>query len=185
MKKPILLLALMLTSTLAFGQMQKGDIQLSGNLNISKVKNTGNESNFFRVAPQASLFLSETTSLGVSLGYSSQKTGIGLNEQKTDLFTYGVFARFYKSMGDKFYFFLQPAITLGSGDINGTDLTNFSVNVTPGLAYFVSEKIALELNLGGLFYTSQDINQNINTENYGFNFNLSSLTLGASILLRK
>lgn len=185
MKKITLLFALMLMSTIAFGQIQKGDIQLSGNLNITKNKNTSVESSFFRVAPQASLFLSETTSLGVSLGYSSQKVGTGINEQKTDIFTYGVFARFYKSMGDKFYLFLQPAVNFGSGDINGTDLTNFSVSVAPGLAYFVSEKVAVEMNFGGLFYTSQDLDQTINTENYGLNFNLSNITVGASILLRK
>lgn len=171
-------------STLAFGQIQKGDIRIGGNLSISKSDNAGFDVNRFSFIPQASLFLSENTSLGLTLGYTSLTTGSGVNEQKSDQFSYGVFARFYKSMGEKFYLFLQPGITLANGDVNGTDLSSFSFNLTPGLAYFVSEKIALEMNAGGLFYTSQDVG-GVDSDNYGLNINLTQFTVGASIFLRK
>ena len=174
----------MLMTSAAFGQIQKGDVRIGGNLSISKSENPGFEANRFSLNPNASFFISEQTSLGITLGFSNQKTNNGGTEQKTDQFAYGVFARFYKSMGDKFYVYLQPGITLADGDVNGTDFSSFSFNVTPGLAYFVSEKIALEMGLGGFFYTSQDVG-GVDSDNYGFNINLTGFTLGASFFLRK
>jgi len=181
MKKPILLIALLFMSTLAFGQIQKGDVRLGGSLSLSKSDfNNGSDAKSFAISPQASLFLSETTSLGLALGYSSRE----INGQDSNLFTYGAFARFYRNMGEKFYLYLQPGITLGTGDSNGTDLSTFGFSVTPGIAYFLSDKIALDMNVGGFFYNSQDLG-GVDTNNYAFNLNLTSFTMGASIFLRK
>lgn len=181
MKKTLLLFAMVLVSTMAFGQIQKGDIRLGGNLSLSKSDfNNGSNGTRFAISPQASLFLSETASLGLALGYSNQK----INGQESDLFTYGAFARFYRSMGEKFYLYLQPGITLGTGNSSGTDISTFGFNATPGIAYFLSDKFSVDMNIGGFFYNSQDTG-GADTKNYGFNFNLSGFTLGASIFLRK
>lgn len=184
MKKTLLLFAMVLVSTVAFGQIQKGDIQLGGNLSITNSDLGGIETSRFSIAPRASLFISENTSLGLTLGYASQTLGSGVNEQKSDQFQYGAFARFYKNIADNFYVFLQPGISFANGDSNGNDLSLFSFNLTPALAYFVSEKIALEMNVGGLFYNRQKIGGG-SSDAYGLNINLTGFTIGASILLRK
>ncbi|MFY0591113.1 outer membrane beta-barrel protein [Roseivirga sp.] len=184
MKKSVLLLSLMFFSSLAFGQIQKGDVRLGGSFLYNKTDNDFLETSNFQVNPQASLFLSETTSLGLTVGYGRQKNENGGGIVESDQVNFGVFARFYRSMGEKFYLYLQPGINYSSGDINGGDFSSFGLNVVPGVAYFLSDKFALDANIGGLFYNNQDVGGN-DTNNFGLNFNLSGFTLGASIFLRK
>lgn len=180
MKKSILLLAMVLMSTVAYGQIQKGDVQLGGNLSYISSETGNFETNTFSITPRASLFISENTSLGLTLGFTNQK----INQTESNLFTYGAFARFYKNIAENFYVFLQPGITFANGESNGNDTSQFSFNLTPALAYFVSEKIALEMNVGGLFYNRQET-ASVDSNSYGLNINLTGLTVGASILLRK
>lgn len=187
MKKTTLLFSMMLMSTLAFGQIQKGDIQLGGGLNYSKLESNGFEATNFRLTPNAALFLSDKTSLGLTIGYQDQSNG----STESNQFLYGVYARFHKNVSDKFYLFLQPDITLGTG--TGTapitnqevDVNSFNFNLAPGIMYFLSEKVALEMSMGGIFYRNTETEGVNEVDQYGLNFNLSSLTLGASIYLRK
>ncbi|OEJ99787.1 outer membrane beta-barrel protein [Roseivirga misakiensis] len=184
MKKSVLLLTLMFFGTVAFGQIQKGDVRLGGNFLYNKTDNDVFETSNFQINPQASLFLSETTSVGLTIGYNRQKNENPGGVIESDQFNYGAFARFYRSMGERFYLFLQPGINFSSGDANGTDFSSFGINVIPGVAYFLSDKFAVDANIGGIFYNSQDTN-GTDSNNFGLNLNLSGFTLGASIFLRK
>lgn len=193
MRKTVLLFASVFISTLAFAQTQKGDIQLSGTLNYSKVE-TGNtiETSSFQLTPRAGFFLSDNTSIGVILGYSSQKNETGITEQKTDLFQFGVYSRFYKPVVDKLFFFLEPSILFGTGNIettgtNDRDNNTFSIAVRPGLNYFLSDKLAMEASVGSLFYNRTKIEgggSSVETDAFGLNFNLSAFNIGASFFLR-
>ncbi len=186
MKKTILLFAMVLMSTMAFGQIQKGDIQVGGSLLYNKFEAGNQESTAFRLTPRAALFLSDNTSLGVSLGYEDQSNGPSESNQ----FFFGVYARFHKSVSDKFYLFVQPDISFGSGTTNplGTqefDVSSFNFNIMPGMMYFLSDKIALDMTFGGLFYSNEDTDGVGDITRYGLNMNLNTVALGASIYLRK
>lgn len=175
-----------MVSTLAFGQIQKGDIQLGGSLNYSKFETGNQEATNFRLTPRAALFLSENTSLGLSLGYEDLTNGGSESNQ----FFFGVYARFHKSVSDKFYLFLQPDISFGTGSTTPfgsqeLDLNSFNFNIMPGMMYFFSDKIAIDMTFGGLFYTNTEAEGTPEITRYGLNMNLSTVSLGASIYLRK
>lgn len=185
MKKSLLLVVMVFMSTAAFGQIQKGDIQLGGSLNYNSFDAGNGENTNFRISPRAALFLSDNISLGASLGYEDRTGGSSESNQ----FFFGVYARFHKSVSDKFYLFLQPDITFGSGSTNplGTqefDVNSFNFNLMPGMMYFLSEKIALDLSFGGLFYNNNETEGFGDITQYGLNMNLSTVAIGASIYLR-
>ncbi|MBO3698202.1 outer membrane beta-barrel protein [Roseivirga sp. E12] len=193
MKKAVLLLAMTLVSSFAFGQIQKGDIQLGGNLRYSKTDGPGFEASVFQLTPRAALFLNDNTSIGLSLGYSSTTTNQGAGDNSTDTFTFGAFARFHKNVADRFYLFLQPDISFGIGTqenpnfASDFDVSTFNFNIVPGVLYFISDKIAMEMNMGGIFYGTNKTEGNgldQSVDNYGLNFNLTNITIGASIYLR-
>ncbi len=194
MKKTVLLLAMTLVSSIAFGQIQKGDIQLGGNINYSNTEAPGFESSIFQLNPRGALFLNNTTSLGLNLGYLSNTTDQGVGENKLSTFSLGAFVRFHKNVSDRFYFFLEPSVGFGTGTqenpafANDFDVNTFNINLVPGILYFLSDKIALEMNMGGIVYSNNSTEGNgldQDVDNFGVNFNLTNLTIGASIFLRK
>lgn len=186
MKRTLTFMAMMFMSTLAFAQIEKGTIQLGGNFNYNKTENRFQESTLFQIIPRASLFIAENKSLGLSTGYSYQETPTGGGgQQEVKQFLIGAFSRFHKNVNENFYLFLQPGVTIGINRLtNGVDQDNLTINLVPGMMYFVSDKVALEMNLGELFYRNANINGGLKSDNFGLNFNLSSILLGASIYLR-
>ncbi len=194
MRKSLLLIAAVFISTLAFAQIQKGDIQLTGTFNLTKT-DAGNsvETSGFQFSPRAGLFLNDHTSIGIALGYSSNKQEANTNEQKVGLFTFGAYARFYKPVVDKLYFFLEPSVTLGSGTVKTTgnpdiDTNTFAIALQPGINYFLSDKLALEATVGRLFYSRNKAEGSGNSteqDSYGLDFSPSNISFGISFFLRK
>ncbi|MEC7754891.1 MULTISPECIES: outer membrane beta-barrel protein [Roseivirga] len=180
MKKLFLMGLLLFVGVTAQAQIQKGDVLLNGNLGYTKIDAIGTEISNFLIGTRGGLFLSEKTNLGLVLGYSSSKN----NGTKNTLFTYGAYARFYKSLADNFYLFYQPQIDMGTGELgNSTDQSSFAISFRPGLSYFVTEKVALESTFGDISYTSQKVG-NSESDRFNFNLNPNTLTFGISLLLR-
>lgn len=188
MRKSILLSVMLLVCTFAFAQTQKGQVQLGGVLNINKQETSQSENNNFNFIPQAGYFVSDLTSLGVMLNISSNKFENPTANLDRNLFEFGVFARFHKSVADNLYMYLQPSLSFGSGEndnIGGgtTDLNTTSIRVSPGMLYFVTPKIALEMRVGSVFYEQvKETNggNEFTSDNYGLLFNLSNVGFGAS-----
>lgn len=191
MRKSILLSAMLLVSAFAFAQTQKGQIQLGGTLNFTNQEIDQNESSNFNFVPQVGYFLSDLTSLGINLNISSNNFKTPTADLDRNIFEFGVFARFHKSLADNFYIFLQPSVGFGSGEndnINGgsTDLNTTNIRVSPGALYFVTPKIALEMNVGGFSYqqikeTTGGNEVKINT--YGLLVNLANTNFGINFYL--
>ena len=190
MKKQLLTLALLLVGAMANAQISKGDIQLTGGFTLfSNEISTGGETKIFNLAPQAGLFLNDKTSLGLILGYSTFES-----EDKTTNFNYGVYARFHKSVVDNFYLFMQPSLTLLSGEVESsgaganTDLSGYQFNIGFGMTYFFSPKLAVELQ-PGIIRVGQNKATTGGTEFKEDFFNaglgLTGMTLGVSFYLRK
>uniref|UniRef100_UPI0040471CC7 outer membrane beta-barrel protein n=1 Tax=Roseivirga sp. TaxID=1964215 RepID=UPI0040471CC7 len=188
MKRLVLATALLMMSTLSFAQITKGDIQLGGMVNFSKVEAPGFERSNFTLTPRAGLFVSDLTSVGITTGFTSSK----LNGAKSNLFQFGVYTRFHKMVAEQFYIYLQPSLAFGTGSAetgNGpdADITSFNIGIAPGMTYFLSPKFALEMNFGSLAYnsTTNEISGVENkTENYGLNLNFDTITLGFSYYIK-
>ncbi|MCE7993378.1 MAG: porin family protein [Roseivirga sp.] len=191
MRKSILLSVMLLVCTFAFAQTQKGQVQLGGVFNFSKQEISQNENNNFNFIPQAGYFVSDLTSLGVLLNISNNNFKSPTADLDRNLFEFGVFARFHKSVADKLYMYIQPSLSFGSGEndniVGGpSDLSTTAIRVSPGLLYFATPKIALEMRVGSVFYeqVKETTGGNeVSIDNYGLTFNLANVNFGASFFL--
>ena len=189
MRKSLLLSVLLFISTLAFAQIEKGKYQLSGSLNFSQQNNTANQASNLSVGVQAGYFVSEKTSVGLLAGVS-RRTFDGRVFAENNQLEYGVYARFHKSLADNFYIFAEPSWRILSSDNDtGTNSIESNVNqlsIAPGIAYFLSPKIAMEMRAGSLFISSGSIKSNGNEEtsnSYGISLNGNNVLLGFTFLL--
>ncbi|KYG72472.1 outer membrane beta-barrel protein [Roseivirga echinicomitans] len=187
MKKLIFTMAILLVSTMGFAQIQKGDVQINGNVSFQKVNNAGTEISSFSLLPKAGVFVSETTSLGGIIGYTSRD----FNGENSNEFNIGAYARFHKPMVENFYLYLEPSLTFGFGsrEVGGADadLNSFDIRLAPGMTYFLSPKFALDMNWGMLNYSKETTklgNAETENENYGLNLNMTNVSMGVSFYIR-
>lgn len=170
----------------------------------------------FYVNPSLGYFVADNLAIGVEGGLSLSKTitdrssggGFGNQffreelEEKTRMLSGGLFGRYYRFIGDKVALYGQ----LGGGYQN-TYFTNqlrqqgdtFSgsgrqegiyANLLPGVVFFPTNKLGLELQLQGMSYSrlTEKRSGNSSASDYtssGFNFGfgLSSLRVGISLYL--
>ncbi len=198
MRKTLLFSIGLIMAGMLQAQIQKGDVQLIGSVSYLNVDNNGNGRSSFSITPQAGLFLSDKTAIGLSLGINSSATDVINNgngetvELNSNLFVFGAFARFHKSVADNFYLFLEPSIAFGTGkedqfNAGEADRNTFTAGVRPGLLYFLTPKFAMDMRLGGLLYNRQKTEfGGVETETDIFNFNLdfSSVGFGISYFIR-
>ena len=154
------------------------------------------------LAPKAGIFLSEKLAAGATVGFMynraktpgdpetiSSASGIGLTP----------FLRYYAATWNKLSVFGQGQIgvsfsgsttKVGGTSTEGPKTTLFQVNVLPGIAYNVSEKLALETSLNILsfgYYNETEKDGDFKDITSGFNFGaglnnlftVGSITIGA------
>jgi hypothetical protein len=160
-------LILFCSSLTSFGQIKKGTFLLGGTLSLEK--NMVPENNFpdgqitekkeksFVAGPQAALFIADNISVGLSVNYEHTKLlRFDANQniyypERTQILSLGPLVRYYHFLNPDFALFGQ-AKALYSEDFNSRDYNQFTAAIAPGLVYFVTPKIGLELNIGGLTY---------------------------------
>jgi hypothetical protein len=123
----------------------------------------------------------------------------------SNLFSVGLFGRYYQKLGEsKFSMFYQLSALYGMGGKKGeqrstngsvttvtadhTDRTQVSVNLTPGIAFFASDRVAFEASVGNLGFSSStetffEESKKDKTEtntNFGLNLSLASLNFGVT-----
>jgi hypothetical protein len=155
-------------SFIATAQFNKGDVLLGGQLSYNSTKNEyisslkANNGNFTVSIGQA---VKVNAVFGITLSYSpgSQKNNDPNNfyDNTINGYSAGIFYRLYRSLGKEFYFF-------GEGGANYTGSTSASINmagvkissgtsnggniyIMPGVAYRISKKFFLEVNIPNLF----------------------------------
>lgn len=181
-------MAFMLFSTFGFAQITKGDIQLGGSVAFFNTEFPDFDRANLSLRPSAGIFVSDLTSVGIKLQYSISESN-GLNSYSFD---FGLNSRFHKMVSENLYLFVEPSVSIGRSsdeNITGSDTktNNFAIQVAPGMSYFISPKIALEMSLGSLFYTTSKRDQpsgEITTNNYGLSLNLSTVSLGFSYFIK-
>lgn len=198
MKKLTIILTLLFFTGIAKAQIQKGDIQLGGAIGINSNKTGDNKFNYFNFSPRAGFFVSDKTSIGITTGFSTTNRDVfqvstgTIVEQIENQFQIGVYSRFHKSLGENFYIYLQPSFGFGSGknktDGSETSSSNsINLQLMPGITYFMSDKFALEMNIGNLNYSNikrEAPGFEETTDNFNLNLNLSAFTLGLSYYIK-
>lgn len=180
MKKLTVIILFSLIALTANAQIEKGNVQLSGTFVYANSDFGANDFQSFSFSPQAGLFLSDKTSLGVLLGYNST----GSSNSKTNIFTFGAFARFYKPVADRFYLFAQPQLTIGTGETGASeDISTFSISARGGLSYFFTDKLSMDMSLTAISYSSEEVGAN-STDIFSVNFNPASVGIGITFLLK-
>lgn len=189
-----------------YGQISKGTYTFGGNINLTSSNqetnsppNSANTDNFsFTFAPRVGYFVSDNISMGVSLGFSQSSTKYSTSagstqdtENTTTSFSPSLFARFHKPLNEQLYLFIEPSIQLSTGtqkytfnDVTTeTDITSFGVGVRPGIAWFITNQMGLQLTTGNLSYSKmkrspEDSDDEITNSNFNLNMALSSFTVG-------
>jgi hypothetical protein len=188
MKK--LLLSLLAVSALAFttqAQTEKGKIMVGGNVefNSAKVDGADKSNTTLSLVPSAGYFISDNFALGTGIGYQFAKayTASTPNSFKTQAFVVNPFARYYTNITDQFKFFGQLSVPMSFGNTkastdNGDNYyktnNNNSVGValSPGFAFFPSNKFGIEFSVNGISYNDnrlEDADGNKISGNKNFN----------------
>ncbi|WP_432708077.1 outer membrane beta-barrel protein [Pedobacter sp.] len=190
MKK--LLLSLVAVFAFAFAtqaQTEKGNVLLGGNVGFKtwKATDAAKHDVNFTIAPKAGYFVGDNVAIGADLGYKSDKS-VSLNylDQSIEVSPFG---RYYVGLNDRFKFFGQLAVPMAFGkekfvDDNGKTghklgtYTDINVNLAPGLAYYPSKKIGIELSVDGIGYnhsTWKDSSDGSKVKSQSFGINANTL----------
>jgi len=195
MRKLVLLTIGLLFCGTIQAQISKGDVQLGGSISWNNVDNGPTKISIFDVQPNVGKFVSDRTSLGLIVGYNAVTRDVMVNNNIFELndnrFEYGVYARFHKPIGEKFYFYLQPSVVLGTGEdqfdtTNTLDIELFAIRIIPGITYFLNEKWALEMRFGNILYRKEKASGAFNrdTDQFTLNMGLSNVGIGMSFYLK-
>jgi len=191
---------------ISHGQISSGTTLLGGSLgfttNSNKNDGASNQNyryNSFTISPQVGYFIATNlvvgTGLSLNTGYQKYNSKKQF-EQKG--YSVGPFLRYYKFLGERTALFGNAAFNLNQIEVKtlnsvGELTTNqkqdgLSVLLTPGLTYFASPKVGLEISLGYIGYSTNSSESNLNssypnkTKNSGFikYYGLANSALGVN-----
>ena len=165
----------------------KGDVFVTGALEISSEKTGATKDNTFKFEPQLGFFVTENIALGAKIGIGSQKQKVGsITTIDNSSFTGGVFGKYYFTPASKFSLFTNLGIDLTS---TKNKLTNFKekgveVGLGAGLNYFISNNFAIEAGIGVLSFASNDNGgSGSKTNTFEFGSDWRAVTIGVSYKL--
>ncbi len=199
MKKQLLLLIITILPMVLSAQRQKGVKVLEGNVSyylsnsedfdLYSLETDKYKSQQFSISPKIGWFISESSVLGVGLGYNFTKYE-SLSESKVNLFSISPYYRNYKKITEKLFYTTSVELALGYGKESSSQeatIVTYGFNVRPGLSYFLSDKWTLKANFGSLYYqeTTRKITEGVDNmepklkdTDFGFNLNMESFSLG-------
>jgi hypothetical protein len=207
--KHTLFVVLLLFSSSLYAQLAKGNMVLGGSLGYNSQHDRSYDPNGYpysgeststTISPKAGFFISDKSVVGLALSYTAQTSesvyaGIGsLGKTERDVFSFTPYFRRYKSLGEMAALFLQAEASLGFGTLklSGTpyDLSTYSVAIRPGFNLFLTRKLAIDATFGSLAYEAtkqspENSKSSERSDKFGFNFNMSTLSLGAQFFIAR
>ncbi|MDR2271614.1 MAG: porin family protein [Sphingobacterium sp.] len=190
MKKALLTLAAIAGLTIAANaQTEKGKIMVGGQVGFqtSKVKDTDFKNNSFSINPTVGYFVSDNWAVGTGVGYDWSKNETNKdNSTKRDAFQVSPFVRKYSANGP-LRFFAQLSVPMSWGKTTTEETSvkseskfeNYGVELAPGMAYFPTSKIGIELKVRGLYYNhNNNKTADRSTNTFGLDANSLAPTLG-------
>lgn len=183
MKYPLLLILIHGISIITNAQLTKGLHQIGGSMRLYQDK-TENEyvvgnafstidefiTREYSVDPKIGFFVGDNVSVGIGVGYShvfnrvqasltSDPDIVIENESRTNLFHGRFFSRFHKSVFEKFYLYVEPAISMSTGTIKNEqaleaeqNVFGYGITASPGMILFISDHFGIEASFGSVGY---------------------------------
>jgi len=177
--------------------------------NLDSVLVTDYSNKGFQFIPNIGYFVANNFAIGINLDFgtsSSSQTYVSnspyTSTNSTTSVTYGggVFARYYCKIADKFFFVLNAGITYStqpekvtqsSNDPNSVYSYDYPANqniqqhvtnitLAPGLTYFMTTKLGIQVNFGNLFYTNNTSKNTTITRDNHNNYQYSGVNLNSS-----
>ena len=160
----------------------KGDVFVTGAFSLGSTndKNTDAKTSSFEIAPQVNYFVTENISVGLKVGFASDKADVnGVDTQDDSSVSFGLAGRYYFTPASKFSLFGE----LGAEYVSTTDnlstpefkVNGFGAGLGLGMNYFVSSNFSLEAGVGVLNYMSAKPNaegfDGVSSFNFGGNWN--------------
>jgi long-subunit fatty acid transport protein len=210
MKKSFSILLLCAMASIAHAQspIKAGTVALGGSINYSHSSdevssNTGYRNgsysssysnNTLSLSPEASYFVADNLSVGLSLNYSIQEISFssspnsgGTSYRDATSFRVGPFVRYYKMLTDQFGF----TGTLGAGYEHDTQpgqtsnsvalkSNGFYAALTPGVIFLPIPKLGIGASIGGLGYTRLDVKPETSATNTNSSYTETASSFGAS-----
>jgi len=182
MKKQLLTLVALCAITMGVNaQTEKGDNMIGGSFSISTSKTESSnyeKRNYYSITPRYAHFFSKNLAIGLTVGANYGKTlnsNYDANSNLTSTRTskqkgisVGPIVRYYVDVTDKFKAFGQFIGTIGvvkTDEISTYPYYNFEPNskyiqynasISPGLAFFPTKKLGIELGFSLLSYNKID-----------------------------
>jgi outer membrane protein len=196
MKKILAVCALALTAGYVQAQTTAGRMMIGGNVGYTSQENEsslgGSEIKTVVINPQFGYFVTDNFAVGLQVSYYNEKVSMPDNftgeeiENKYNSTSVMPFARYYIfTPNEKFAFYAEAQAGIGFSKTDSESFDQkykgrvFTAALSPGFSYFFSEKWALDLELSGISYLSNDRNTDSDVENdksSQFTFGVSSLT---------
>jgi hypothetical protein len=224
MKKSLLVLIAIFTITTCYSQTKTGSKLIGGEFNLGGYTNSNLDSLYkydrnylgFQIVPCFGYFIKDNFAIGVNFNFGitdandkNTHTDYTPTETtvKTNSISYGGggFARYYKKIADKFFFYANGDIAY-TYQVQKSDYTTsnpnyvypssspahqevqyniISVDINPGLVYFATPKLGIHTAFGEIYYTnstskniSLHFDNHYNYSNYGINLNMTTFYLG-------
>lgn len=189
-----------------FGQTSAGNLLLGGSLQFRDQEDQyshridgKNTNNSFGGQLQGGKFVRDKLALGLGVQYTFSKNTSEIHDSnlsqyttyKIENFTAGPFIRKYVALTEKFFFYGQGTTGLTFWELkqetsnNNSNLQSHSrylgvsAAISPGLTYFISDKVGLDLGNSGLSYSYYRGRENkSHSHSINLGLDLASLTYG-------
>ena len=171
------------TSTEGFA---KGSTFITGAVGFGTTSEGNVTENVFTIAPSVGYFVTPNIALGAKVGFTNATADNDIVKEESNLFTAGVFGRYYWMPASKFSIFAElgadyRSLTEDDNTISNEYKSNgFAIQLAPGMNYFLNNNFALEAKVGVLGYSSDkpDYTGAEATDNFNIGLNLNDITLG-------
>ena len=177
----------------------------TSNTTKTKVKGSVTESSLSKFGANFTVgkMISDNWGFLLNAGFSSMKSSTpdivngvlyNLQESRNDYYIAPTF-RYYRPISEGYFFFVQTSVLLSLGTLitdefdKNDNLIRYSYNthgygfsISPGFTYFMTKKLATEISIGVLGYSSlngkDDLGNTTHTSNLQFLFYQNSVSLG-------
>ncbi|MGK7392273.1 MAG: outer membrane beta-barrel protein [Candidatus Cyclobacteriaceae bacterium M2_1C_046] len=221
MKKYLILVLALTFSLQIHAQLQQGAMFVGGSFHLSGSNsesinpnvNSESESSLFALHPFFGYSIKDNLMLGIGISYRHDKydytqvhTGTfpwnTSYESVSNSFFISPFLTKFIEIKDKLFLTASLQSRIGFGKSNydylewddyETSDFYYSINISPGLSYFISNRWALRSGLGGIYYSFQK-NTRIedgtaeelkdSTSRYGLNLNFNTFSIGVQYFLK-
>jgi len=155
---------------------QQGKWLVGAHIGFNSSKNEtagveGPKTNSLLFQPAVSYFIKDDLAVGLVFALASYKQQLaGVDNEKTSGLSIAPSVRYYMPIGNRVKFYGQLLVPIGSekttlagGAAVDVKTQTMGVNLIPGFAFFPSQKISLELNLGSIYFQSAKTGDDKNT----------------------